>query len=158
MRLYLAPDRLTVVGALAYQRLQQARSSRLVEHGRPESWELHAIGAKGEIAFAELTGLDMTGDDLTKPDFPGYEIKTRNRRNADLFIKPHMADRQPPSTVYVLAYTQLGSSFVDFVGWITLGDFLEHPNSEVRDVQGRVLMLPWHHLNPMRSLPCLTRC
>lgn len=158
MRVHLTPDRLTAVGALAYQRLQQARANTLTEHGRPESWELHAIGAKGEIAFAQLTGLPMTGDDLAQTDFPGYEIKTRDRQNADLFVKPHMTTRQKPSTVYVLAYTKLGSSFVDFVGWITLGELLERPETETRDIHGQVLMLPWYRLNPMRRIPCLTRC
>ena len=100
----------------------------------------------------------MTGDDLDRPDFPGYEIKTRNRPNADLFVKPHMIEKQPPSTIYVLAYTELTTDRVDFVGWITLGELLEHPKTETRNVQGRALMLPWNYLNPMRSLPCLTRC
>lgn len=158
MRVHLSPDLLTTVGGMAYRRLLQARQAQLTEHGRPESFELHAIGVKGEVAFARLTGLRMTGDDLNRPDFSGYEIKTRNRPNADLFVKPHMIDRQPPSTIYVLAYTELNSDRVDFIGWITLGEFLEHPKTETRNVQGRALMLSWNYLNPVRSLPCLTRC
>lgn len=159
MRVSLSPDYLQRAGALALLRLQQAKQNNLVEHGPTETWELHLIGVKGELAFRRLTGLRNTGDRIDASDFPGYELKTRTRPNADLIIKPHHIETQRPSMVYVLAHTTIDAEWVHFVGWITLGEFVEHPQTRpFTSTNLPAFILDQHNLHPIKELPCLTRC
>lgn len=156
MRVNLLPLDLQLAGALGQIRLQTARQANLVEHARAESWELHVVGAKGEIAFRALTGLELTGNRIDASDFPGYELKTRTRPNADLIIKPHKFQDQPPSMVYVLAHTMFLANWVEFLGWITLGEFIEHPATRpFEDTDRAAFILDQKHLHPMKGLPCL---
>lgn len=165
MRIHLRPAELVVVGGLAVLRRQISERHGFQDHGRPGSLALDAIGAKGEVAFRRLTGLDWTADqDLGAADFPGYEIKTKNvdnYRNGDLFVKAYKVDpgprRQAPSMIYVLAETSPDVTWVDFVGWTTLGTLAEHPETEIRNHSGACYMMPRRHLFPIGGLPCLRR-
>lgn len=158
MRVNLRAVDLQLAGALAYGRLQQAKQNRLVEHGPPETWDLHLLGVKGELAFQRLTGLKGTGNRIDSSDFPGYELKTRSRPNSDLIVKPHHLETQPPSMVYVLAHTTFEATAVEFLGWITLGEFIEHPATRPFNATNLpAFILDQKHLNPMKGLPCLSR-
>lgn len=156
MKITLRPSELQLAGALAVRRLQQAKKNRLIEHGPPETWELHLYGVKGELAFSAMTGLRNTGDRIDLSDFPGYELKTRTRPTADLIIKPHHIETQKPSMVYVLAHTMFEADWVEFLGWITLGDFIEHPETRpFTSTNLPAFILDQKHLNPIKDLPCL---
>lgn len=147
----LEPPDLMFAGAEAQRRRMVANQHKLAWTGGEPSFELDAIGCKGELAFARLMRLRWESR-VGETDFPGYEVKTRNGMRKPIFLKTDMIYKFPPTTRYVLAWTTHESASVYFPGWITGAEVEEHPATTIVDHNGECLVLEAEHLHPMSMI------
>lgn len=153
VKVELTAEQFALARAEGRARQQKAMTESHVSHGvSHHPLRQNIVGAMGEIAFSEWSGIAWTaakgGIIDTRPDVGQIEVRTRRHESdRDLFVKPKKINTQKPSQIYVLAWATENCCTVSLVGWTTLGDIMENGYDRTDTVGYR-----WRDLRSMSEL------